>query len=74
MHRYLEFCVNERNCNDESIHNYLIALYARLGDSEKLEEYLVAQVKEPWHRSRLTVYLTMISERFGSMLSCSSFL
>ncbi|XP_003738575.1 vacuolar protein sorting-associated protein 18 homolog [Galendromus occidentalis] len=41
--RYLEFCVNECMCVDESIHNYLIALYARLGDSEKLEEYLAAQ-------------------------------
>lgn len=44
VHRYLEFCVNERHCDDESIHNYLIALYARLGDSKKLEDYLLAQV------------------------------
>ncbi|CAN7941898.1 unnamed protein product [Ixodes hexagonus] len=37
--RYLEFCVNKLGNHDEAIHNYLLALYARL-EPEKLMKYL----------------------------------
>lgn len=37
--RYLEFCVNKLGNHDEAIHNYLLALYARL-EPEKLMRYL----------------------------------
>ncbi|OQR75434.1 vacuolar protein sorting-associated protein 18-like [Tropilaelaps mercedesae] len=38
--RYLEYCVDKGRCKDEAIHNYLIALYARLGAEDKLQNYL----------------------------------
>ncbi|XP_022705297.1 vacuolar protein sorting-associated protein 18 homolog [Varroa jacobsoni] len=41
--RYLEHCVDKGYEEDEAIHNYLIALYARLGDKEKLQHYLTSQ-------------------------------
>jgi len=40
--RYLEYCVQELQCKDQAIHNYLLALYARL-NPEKLMQYLAIQ-------------------------------
>lgn len=40
--RYLEFCVNKLGNHDEAIHNYLLALYARL-EPEKLMKYLLVE-------------------------------
>lgn len=42
--RYLEFCVQDLQCKDQAIHNYLLALYARL-NPEKLMQYLAIQGK-----------------------------
>lgn len=40
--RYLEYCVNELNCTEKSIHNLLLSLYANT-QPEKLMQYLAAQ-------------------------------
>lgn len=40
--RYLEFCVNSLGCNERSIHNLLLSLYAN-AQSEKLMQYLANQ-------------------------------
>lgn len=49
--RYLEFCVHKLGCQDQAIHNYLLALYARL-NPDKLMQYLASQgnvkiIKQP---------------------------
>lgn len=41
--RYLTFCVNDLRSQNESLHNYLISLYARLKSTSELEEYLENQ-------------------------------
>lgn len=43
--RYLEYCVQELQCKDQAIHNYLLALYARL-NPEKLMQYLAIQGRQ----------------------------
>ncbi|XP_022256973.1 vacuolar protein sorting-associated protein 18 homolog [Limulus polyphemus] len=43
--RYLEFCINELQNRDQAIHNYLLALYARL-QKDKLMDYLILQGQE----------------------------
>ncbi|KAF4519225.1 hypothetical protein B566_EDAN015331 [Ephemera danica] len=40
--RYLEFCIHKLGCQDQAIHNYILALYARL-NPDKLMEYLSSQ-------------------------------
>lgn len=41
--RYLEYCVDKMGVKDQAIHNYLLSLYARLGETEKLMTYLQRQ-------------------------------
>lgn len=41
---YLEYCVKKKSGHNKAIHNYLIALYARLNDESKLLNYLHSQV------------------------------
>ncbi|XP_065343009.1 vacuolar protein sorting-associated protein 18 homolog [Cloeon dipterum] len=43
--RYLKHCVEDLQCKDQAIHNYLLALYARL-DPGKLMDYLSRQGTE----------------------------
>lgn len=48
--RYLEYCVQDLQCKDQAIHNYLLALYARL-NPEKLMQYLAIQGSEKFTKS-----------------------
>ncbi|KFM74068.1 Vacuolar protein sorting-associated protein 18-like protein, partial [Stegodyphus mimosarum] len=41
--RYLEYCVNKMRVKDQAIHNYLLTLYARLQEKDKLMTYLQQQ-------------------------------
>ncbi|GFT12641.1 vacuolar protein sorting-associated protein 18 homolog [Trichonephila clavipes] len=41
--RYLEYCVDKMGVRDQAIHNYLLTLYARLQETEKLMTYLQRQ-------------------------------
>ncbi|XP_042895877.1 vacuolar protein sorting-associated protein 18 homolog [Parasteatoda tepidariorum] len=41
--RYLEYCVDKMGVRDQAIHNYLLTLYARLQETEKLMTYLQQQ-------------------------------
>ncbi|XP_054719566.1 vacuolar protein sorting-associated protein 18 homolog [Uloborus diversus] len=41
--RYLEYCVEKMGVKDQAIHNYLVSLYARLHETEKLMVYLQRQ-------------------------------
>ncbi|KAG8181524.1 hypothetical protein JTE90_014254 [Oedothorax gibbosus] len=41
--RYLEYCVDKMGVQDQAIHNYLLTLYARLNEKEKLMAYLQTQ-------------------------------
>ncbi|GIY21182.1 vacuolar protein sorting-associated protein 18 homolog [Caerostris extrusa] len=41
--RYLEYCVDKMGVRDQAIHNYLLTLYARLQETEKLMTYLQNQ-------------------------------
>lgn len=40
---YLKYSIHSLGCGDQSIHNYLIQLYAKYRESEKLLEYLETQ-------------------------------
>lgn len=51
--RYLEYCVQELQCKDQAIHNYLLALYARL-NPEKLMQYLAIQGNCPKNYVKVT--------------------
>ncbi|KAL7027445.1 hypothetical protein ACKWTF_005444 [Chironomus riparius] len=44
--RYLEFAIHSLSVQDQSIHNYLIQLYAKYKDCEKLMSYFETQGKE----------------------------
>lgn len=44
--KYLEFSIHSLGIHEQSIHNYLIQLYAKVKDSEKLMSYLETQGKE----------------------------
>ena len=44
--RYLEYCVQQMHVKDESIHNYLLSLYAKL-KPDRLMKYLNAQGQVP---------------------------
>ncbi|KAG5684004.1 hypothetical protein PVAND_013257 [Polypedilum vanderplanki] len=44
--KYLEFVIYSLSVDDQSIHNYLIQLYAKNGDSEKLMSYFETQGKD----------------------------
>lgn len=44
--RYLEFAIHSLSIRDQSIHNYLIQLYAKYKDTRKLMNYLETQGKE----------------------------
>lgn len=44
--KYLEFSIHSLGAEDQSIHNYLIQLYAKYKDSDKLMSYFETQGKE----------------------------
>jgi hypothetical protein len=44
--RYLEFAIHSLSVQDQSIHNYLIQLYAKYKDCEKLMSYFETEGKE----------------------------
>lgn len=44
--KYLEFVIHSLGVQDQSIHNYLIQLYAKYKDSDKLMSYFETQGKE----------------------------
>lgn len=44
--KYLEYSIHSLNCQEQSIHNYLIQLYAKYNENEKLLTYFETQGKD----------------------------
>lgn len=55
--RYLEFVVNERHNRNPAIHNYLLSLYAEVGDENALLQFLHDHLSDPCYDLKFALRL-----------------
>lgn len=68
--KYLEFSIHSLGIQEQSIHNYLIQLYAKVKDSEKLMSYLETQGKELSMIHYDVHYALRLCREFGIKEAC----